>query len=349
MAIPSILAGGGLDTPAPHLSNADARQIALVHYGLSGDFKRFATEKDDTFRITTQSGQAYVLKIANPAEEPGEIDLQIALLDHLEQRDGSIPCPRVIADMNGKKNFFYTAPDGTERIVRLLTYLDGTPLDGTESSATERKKIGNILARLRLALAGFTHPAQNRKLAWDIQHLHELAPLLEEIPDHTLRSLLSEGLDRFKKATHDLAQQRRQVLHNDFSRSNLVVDHSAAEFVTGVIDFGDAVETAIVIDVSTALLNQLPRTATDDPFAAGRDILRGYLSVADLTASEMDMLPHLIMGRVIARALLSLWRAQIFPQNAEYILRNTEQGWWQLKWFATRSDSQLRNELQKFQ
>ena len=202
---------------------------------------------------------------------------------------------------------------------------------------------------MRLALAGFTHPAQNRKLAWDIQHLHELVPLLEEIPDLTLRGLLSEGLDRFKEATHDLAQQRRQVLHNDFSRSNLVVDHSAAEFVTGVIDFGDAVETAIVIDVSTALLNQLPRTAIDDPFAAGRDILRGYLSVADLTPREMNMLPLLIMGRVIARALLSLWRAQIFPQNAEYILRNTEQGWWQLKWFASRSDNQLRNELQKFQ
>ena len=140
MAIPSILAGGGLDTPAPHLSNADAQQIALLHYELSGDFKRFATEKDDTFRIVTQSGQSYVLKIANPAEEVGEIDLQVALLDHLEERDESIPCPRVIVNKNGKKHFFYTAPNGNERIVRLLTYLDGTPLDSTKSSANERKK-----------------------------------------------------------------------------------------------------------------------------------------------------------------------------------------------------------------
>ena len=102
---------------------------------------------------------------------------------------------------------------------------------------------------------------------------------------------------------------RTQVLHNDFSLSNLVVDRREPAFVTGVIDFGDAVRTAVAVDVSTALLNQLPRDAAerppDDLLAAGRDVLRGYLRFADLTEPELALIPHLVMARVVARALIT--------------------------------------------
>ena len=57
-------------------------------------------------------------------------------------------------------------------------------------------------------------------------------------------------------------------VHNDFSKSNIVVDHHSADFVTGIIDFGDAVKAAIAIDVATALLNQ-PRDAKRGPFLSG--------------------------------------------------------------------------------
>ena len=347
MSIPDILASGGLDTPAEHLSEAEAQKIARASYGLNGTFTRFATEKDDTFRILTQDGKGYVLKIANPAENELEIDLQIEVLKHLQQKQPDLNVPRVLQDKSGNWSFHYEASDGSTRLVRLLTYMDGIPLDTTTASQSERIKIGHILGRLRLALTDFNHPGKTRKLAWDIQHLPELEPLLDEIenPDH--KKLLSEGFEKFLVIVPELQQLRRQVLHNDFSRSNLVVDHGNVDFVTGIIDFGDVVETAVAIDVSTAMLNQLPRTVETDPFAPCRDILQGYIEVADLTDQEHALLPHLVMGRVITRALLSLWRARIFPQNAEYILRNTEQGWWQLKWFLSRPHNELTEMLLK--
>jgi hydroxylysine kinase len=117
---------------------------------------------------------------------------------------------------------------------------------------------------------------------------------------------------------------RRQVLHNDFSTSNIIVDHAAC-FVQGIIDFGGAVHTAVAIDVSTALLNQLPRQVPPDPsadlLAEGRDVLRGYLSVADLTGAELATIPYLVLGRVIAHALISSYRAALLPSNATYVLR----------------------------
>lgn len=79
----------------------------------------------------------------------------------------------------------------------------------------------------------------------------------------------------------------------------------------------------------------------NDIFLNGRDLLRGYLRIADLTEQELALLPYLTMARVITRALLTTWRARMFPDNATYIVRNTQQGWAQLKWFLSRSDQQL--------
>jgi len=105
------------------------------------------------------------------------------------------------------------------------------------------------------------------------------------------------------------------------------------------------VRTLIAIDVSTALLNQL--TEDDDIFNNGRDLLRGYLSIADLDDKELRLIPHLVMGRVIARTLLTISRAELLPEKADYILRNTAQGWRQLGWFLKRDSDEISNLLIK--
>jgi hypothetical protein len=51
------------------------------------------------------------------------------------------------------------------------------------------------------------------------------------------------------------------------------------------------------------------------------------------------------MARVVARALLTNWRARIMPDNATYILRNTQQGWNQLAWFLSRTPAAVSAAL----
>lgn len=82
-----------------------------------------------------------------------------------------------------------------------------------------------------------------------------------------------------------------------------------------------------------------------DMFAEARDVLRGYLNVADLTGEELQLVPHLVMGRVITRALITLWRQRRFSENSAYIMRNTEQGWAQLDWFLERSVEEVSSIL----
>lgn len=337
----SVAHGGGLAAPYIAMAEAEAGELTHTHYGLEGDLLRFATEKDDTFRVDARDGKRYVLKVANPSEAPQEIDLQLKVLQHIEQVDPSLPVPRVLPDKGGSYCPFVVDRAAQRRQLRLMNYLEGAPLDSTPSSACEREHVGEMLGRLRLAMAGFAHPADSRQLPWDVKHLSALTPLLDKVADSGQQRRLHAGLARFQEIEPALRTLRSQVLHNDFSKSNIVVDHGRPDFVTGIIDFGDTVRTAIAVDVSTALLNQLPRLpayrTSDDLLADGRDVLRGYLKVADLMHDELALIPHLVMARVVARALITLWRARMFPDNARYILRNTEPGWAQLDWFLSHS------------
>lgn len=340
---------GGLATSYTCMDADEATDIAADVFNIQGKLTRFATEKDDTFRVDASDGKRYVLKIANPHEPIDEIDLQLQVLQHIHRAQPGLPVPRVLRNKACATLSTFTDRAGQIRHARLLSFVDGTPLDSVESTAAEREQVGEILARLRLATADFSHPADSRSLAWDVKHLPTLTPLLQGVGDATQRTLLEQGLSRFASIQPRIAGLRSQVLHNDFSRSNIVVQAGHPDFVTGIIDFGDIVRTAIAIDVSTALLNQLPSgdavRMENDIFMNGRDLLRGYLRIADLTDEELSLLPYLTMGRVITRALLTTWRARMFPDNATYILRNTQQGWAQLKWFLSRSDTQLSELL----
>ncbi|MDB5620857.1 phosphotransferase [Tardiphaga sp.] len=344
-APPSIALPSGLAAAYVVMPEAEAVELARNAFGIEGRATRFATEKDDTFRITPASGARFILKVANPVEDVPEIDLQLRILQHLAATAPDLPVPRVVDNARGEHLFAYQDRAGQPRQVRMMSYLEGKPLSEVPSTLVGRQEIGRLLARLRLALADFSHPADSRVLPWDIKHLLSLQSLLGGITEPARRRQVEAGLARFASIEGRLAGSRMQVLHNDFSSSNIVVDPLLPGFVSGVIDFGDAVRTSIAIDVSTALLSQLPRQGGDDFFDHGRDLLGGYLGVADLTAEELSLIPHLVMGRIVARVLLSISLANSVPENSTYLLRNTEQSWSQLNWFLNRSMDEVSGQF----
>lgn len=327
---------------------AEAEVIAARLYDLPGAATRFDTEKDDTFLLDAAARGKFVLKIAHPSELTEELEFQVALLRHLEARAPDLPIPRTHRDLHGADLPLVTTRAGERRVARLISFMPGTPLDRTTSTAPQRERIGEVLARLRLAMADFSHPADDRVLAWDVTHLLDLADLARFIPEGPERAWTLRALERFAEIKPRLDLCRRQVLHNDFNTSNLVVDRSSPQFLTGVIDFGDAVRTAIAVDVSTALMNQMPKVIDNnrrDLFDEPRDVLRGYLRHADLTDEELRLIPFLAMGRLAVRALLTCWRAEIFPKNSRYILRHTGAGWAHLAWFHSLSTAQISELL----
>jgi Aminotransferase class-III len=73
--------------------------------------------------------------------------------------------------------------------------------------------------------------------------------------------------------------------------------------VCGILDFGDVTVTALVNDVAIAVANQLGDDA--DLLGPTLDLIAGYHATTPLTAGELGLLPDLILGRIVARIIIS--------------------------------------------
>ena len=220
-------------------------------------------------RIDTDRGR-FVLKVANRAEGPAVIGLQVAALEHLAQVDPDLPVPRVVHSVDGGA-VETVELDGIPHAVRVVTYLDGAPLD-PPLTAELATAVGAMLARIQRDFVGFFHPEAGRSLLWDTRAAGRLVPWAREIRDPALRALATETLKRFAARVPALARLPAQVIHGDFHAGNILVRDGA---VSGIIDFGDLVHAPRVQDLGIAVA--YGALGADDPLADGtadRDRLR---------------------------------------------------------------------------
>ena len=336
-----------LDTKAPPVSEKQAQAIAHRHYGLTAAVKPLIGERDSNFHLTATDGQDYLLKLINPAEDEAITDFQTRALLHMGARDPSLPVPRVIETVRGEPYFRVAGRAGPPRLVRLLTYLPGLPLAQVERSPTLPRNLGLGLARLDLALSGFSHAASGHELLWDIAHAAKLRPLIGHIEDRDRQRLVGRVLDRLEISVFpSLAGLRRQVIHNDFNPSNILVTGSAEgaqDRLAGIIDFGDMVEAPLVQEVGVAASYHVAEEG--DFLAPIRLLVAGYHSVLPLQEREIDCLFDLILARMVLSVVIPTWRSTLEPDNRDYILRNATRAWMGLIRAQTVSPAQAADEF----
>ncbi len=303
--------GSSLTTPTQSLRVHEALALAQTHFGLTGTLTPLTSERDLNFRLTTAKG-SFVLKLANPSEPAEVTRFQTLALIHLEPT--ALPVPRVVRTLSGE-----TEAQTPHGILRLLTWLDGHPQHLTPRSPQQGAAMGRIAARLSLGLQGFHHPAAAHVLQWDIKQASALRPLLPFI-DAALRPLATRTLDRFDaEVKPHLARCRTQVVHNDLNPHNVLVDQGDPDRITGILDFGDMVETPLICDAAVTAAYQIDPNAPRDSLTT---FARVYHAVLPLTPDEVGLLPDLTATRMLTTLAVASARAARYPDNAPYILRN---------------------------
>lgn len=304
---------GAILTSAPPVFPAERAAAALDdHWGITGDLTPLTSERDVNFHVAGPQGE-FVLKLANPAEPAAETDFQTRALIHLE--GSGLPVPRVIRTRSGA-----VAVPLAEGRLRLLTWVTGRPLYQTARTDGQRRSIGALAGRLARALAPFRHPAARRDLIWDIRHAARLRPLLPAIADPGMRGLATAALERFEAglAPH-LAQLPTHVVHNDLNPHNVLVSPDDPDQVSGILDFGDMVETPRLLDLGIAACYLV------DPARARESVdvvARAYDAEYPLTDLEWRLLPLAVQTRLLTTLTITAERARLHPENAAYILRN---------------------------
>lgn len=330
---------------APQVSCQQALAIAQQEYGLSGQMALLQGERDMNFCLTVTPDERYMLKVINAAEPADVSDFQTALLLHLAQQAPELPVPRIRPTTAGLPETCVEIDDVLLR-VRLVSYLAGMPHYLASPSTALMSQLGGTLAQLDNALHGFTHPAANRSLLWDISRAEQVRPYLDFVPERQQYQHLQRTFDRYDShVAPELTMLRRQVIHNDLNPHNVLVDGSSPTRVTGIIDFGDAVFAPLICEVATALAYQI---------GDGVDLLEqvvpfvaAYHQHRPLTSAEIALLPDLIATRMALTLTIAQWRASRYPDNREYLLRNVPRCWHSLQRIATYSHTQFVTRLQQ--
>jgi 4-aminobutyrate aminotransferase-like enzyme/Ser/Thr protein kinase RdoA (MazF antagonist) len=308
-----------LTVTPPAFSEAEAAAVARETFGVDGTARAVASERDQTFLI--DGDRPAVLKISNAAEDPARLDMEALAVQRIAQLDPELPValPWLVPgaplppDDPAAYRATTAAPDGIHH-VRLYDRLPGhSSVHGSTLADGAIRDWGTMAARVGRALRGFWHPSAARVMLWDVQHALRLRPLMTSVPDGEARELVDWALDRYEAVvTPRWPGLRHQVLHTDLCATNVLVD--GAGNVTGIIDFGDASWSALVVDTIAVLESMVIDREPDDAFRAARLALDGFEKVTPLEPDERAIIGELLAARMCAAIVIPASRSALYDR-----------------------------------
>jgi len=333
-----------LTTPAPHFSVREAEQIAAEFFGLSGTATALDSERDLNFHLATEDGDQYVIKIANNAEDPAIIDMQLKALEHIAHVAPDLPVPKVVLSNEGKLVEEAKAADGRTHPVRVMSYLPGIYPEEEYFSEDFYHQMGNFLARTAKALQGFFHPIANYELLWDLKHASNLRKYLAYVEDPKHYELAEKFLDRFEKHVLPLIPKlRAQIVHNDLVPNNLLVGKEDHGKIVGIIDFGDLTHTSLIIDLAVTIADTI--SVDSDAAEVAAQITAGYHEINPLEETELRVLYDLVGTRLVMLNLIAIWRVTLHPDNYDYIMSGVDPTWVILEQWLELDPEQVTRRL----
>ena len=310
----------------PRLTPQEAAQVARALYGLEAAVSELPSERDQNFLLRVASGEQYVLKVVNPGAERPVLECQNVVMATLHRH--GIPCPQPLPTLDGQLLGEATDSQGTTYLLRLVTFLPGTPLALVKPHTPGLlREVGSLFGTIDRILETLERPPLARELDWDLQGaVGVIGRCMDYISDAERRSLIDDYLELFAHVADKLSGLRRSLIHNDGNDYNLLVGPPAWErHVVGVLDFGDMVFSYTMAEVAVAAAYTMLHG--EDPIGAAAEVAAGYHSTFPLHEGELEVLYPLICMRLCLSACLAARQRRLVADN-DY-LSISEQGVWQ--------------------
>lgn len=284
----------GFIQPAPPEVDVDrAAAIAAEGWSVRGVARSLGSHQDRNFLLDVDDGSRMLLKLANPSVTAAELGAQSAAAERIA--DAGMRVPRALPRADG--TVFTVEIDGTTAHTRLLEFLEGETLSGGGYLSPKAiRAIGELAARVDVALAGFAAEAAERDYQWDLRHaMPVIAALLPYVPDGALRADLERTAAHAWALVEPLAGELpRQFIHGDLTDDN-VVSVAGTRHPDGVIDLGDLNLTWTVGELAITVSSLLHHDGIGPVEAM--PAVAAYTAVRPLSEAEADALWPLVVLR----------------------------------------------------
>lgn len=292
--------------------------ILKTSYGIEGVATPLPAELDQNFKVDAGETGLFVVKIANRERTEETLDFQNRAMDLAARTWKTGTGPEVVKSQSGDS--ICTAKDdhGTSFQLRVLTYMQGTPLaEAQPLSAVHLEQIGNSLGELNVCLKPLAHPAMKREMRWDLRQTEWLAAETLHIADHNRRRLVQRMLVQTRGRMLLLGDSLpMSVIHNDAHDENILLNISddGALRISGLLDWGDIVWTHTVNELAAACPYAVFGHA--DPLESMTRMVSGYHLARALSFKELQALFPLICRRLCLSVTASAIAMKEDPDNA---------------------------------
>ncbi|NXU43105.1 HYKK kinase, partial [Drymodes brunneopygia] len=326
----------------PALGEREAAELVDRVFGLKVSWIRPLPSYDDqNFHVcvSAEGADEYVLKITNSgdSQEPDLIEAQTQAMMFLsaEGFPSATPCLTKAGTIMSLESA-ETGSGSKKYMVRLLTYLPGTPVAKITTNAQILYEVGRLAASVDKALSEkFQHPSvkslHRGQFIWNLANVPLLDQYIYALGQNKYRAVVEQVIEQFKgKVIPKLSSFRACINHGDLNDHNILVDSSSASLenqyrVSGILDFSDMSYGYYVFEVAIAIMYMM--IESPDPLSVGGHVLAGFESVLPLTAEERGALFLLVSGRFAQSLVIAAHTALLYPENKEYLTITAKTGW----------------------
>lgn len=290
--------------------------VLKQYYGLSGELRSLAGERDQNVYLRTPDGRQFVLKISGKMEADGYVSLQAETLAYLAEVAPDLGTPKAVPLRDGSHFGRHRFEQGDQHFFRLVTYLDGTPFSQSgDLSLRSAYEIGLFQGRLCRVLASFFHSAARSSMPWDLSNGLVVDDDLLNYADREILSLLTPHIERLRDISLPaLQRQRAQIIHNDLHLGNLLVDGD--DGLAGVIDFGDAIFAPLLQDLAVTAAG-LVEARPEDPNGVIDHLARGFHEAFPLLPEELELLKDATILRALLCVTLGRYKLELNPASSK--------------------------------
>lgn len=328
----------------PEFSTDQAAKIVVDLFALDGSLKQLDGERDLNYLLDTPQGK-FVFKIANADEAPSMLESHHEVFQLIRAADAFPETATAEPSINGKTIEIISSHQGTHAC-RVLPFIEGRMLSEFENlQPALLENLGRCLGRLDQVLSHYAHPALDRPLLWDLREalpvLEAYKPLLATEQQREIVEYYESGFRHRVEPYRD--ELRRQVVHNDANRGNVVIDESGST-VLSVIDFGDMIDTWLVAEPAIAACYAMLGKAT--PLDNAAYLIGGFHSEYPLTDLEIDLLFDLIAMRLCMSVCICAHQIRLQPDN-RYLAVDEADAWDLLSRMRNWDLAETRNRLRE--